>query len=206
MLGGLLMVAAAASLWGPGGPRPTCCAGSPASRCPILSAAGVLSMLAGVALESQLEVFNRFQALYLLELAFVSSLGALGGILSSRLATGFQLGTMDALVRPGRAGPAPASAVAVLAVPVMVFNAVGAHVLAVAVGQSTPGLLRLLAAALVAGSVTVLFVLAVAYYGTLAAFRVGLDPDNYGIPIVTSSVDFVGALSLVVTIISLGIV
>ena len=44
-----------------------------------------------------------------------------------------------------------------------------------------------------------LFVLAVAYYGTLAAFRVGLDPDNYGIPLVTSSVDFVGALALVVT-------
>jgi mgtE-like transporter len=64
---------------------------------------------------------------------------------------------------------------------------------------------RLLTAALLAGLVTVVFVLAVAYYGTLAAFRVGLDPDSFGIPIVTSSVDFVGALSLVVAIASLGI-
>ena len=61
-------------------------------------------MLAGVALEKQLEVFNTYQALYLLELAFVSSVGALGGILSSRLATGFQLGTMDAR-DPARARP-----------------------------------------------------------------------------------------------------
>jgi cation transporter-like permease len=31
---------------------------------------------------------------------------------------------------------------------------------------------------------------------------VGLDPDSYGIPLVTSSVDFVGALALVVTFVS----
>jgi mgtE-like transporter len=169
---------------------------------PFLTAAGMLSMLAGVALETKLEVFNRYQALYLLELAFVSSAGALGGILSSRLGTGFQLGTMEPEARPGRASRQVAWVVAALAVPVMLFNAVGAHVLASAVGQTTPGVLRLAAIALVAGFFTMVFVLAVAYYGTLAAFRVGLDPDNYGIPLVTSSVDFVGALAVVLTVVS----
>ncbi len=34
----------------------------------------------------------------------------------------------------------------------------------------------------------------------------GLDPDTYGIPVVSSSVDFVGALTLIVTIAVLGLV
>ena len=34
----------------------------------------------------------------------------------------------------------------------------------------------------------VLFVVAVAYYGTIAAYRANLDPDTYGIPVVSSSV------------------
>jgi mgtE-like transporter len=49
------------------------------------------------------------------------------------------------------------------------------------------------------------FVLVVAYYGTVAAFRLGVDPDTYGIPLVTSSVDFAGAFALVIAIVSLGV-
>jgi mgtE-like transporter len=51
-----------------------------------------------------------------------------------------------------------------------------------------------------------LFVVVVAYYGTIVAFRTGLDPDTYGIPVVSSSVDFFGALTLIVTIAVLGVV
>jgi mgtE-like transporter len=60
-------------------------------------------------------------------------------------------------------------------------------------------------ASLVGGLFTVLFVIALAYYGTIAAWRVDVDPDNYGIPIVTASVDFVGVVMLIVTVIVLGI-
>ena len=49
-------------------------------------------------------------------------------------------------------------------------------------------------------------VCALAYYTTIAAVRMGLDPDNYGIPIVSSCVDFAGAVSLVAVIAVLGII
>jgi len=49
------------------------------------------------------------------------------------------------------------------------------------------------------------FVVFVAYYATVFAFRTGLDPDTYGIPVVSSSVDFVGAVTFIVTITVLGI-
>ena len=62
------------------------------------------------------------------------------------------------------------------------------------------------AASVLGGLFAVAFVVVVAYYGTVAAIRLGVDPDTYGIPLVTSSVDFVGAVALIVTIVSLGIV
>jgi mgtE-like transporter len=51
----------------------------------------------------------------------------------------------------------------------------------------------------------VVFVIIVAYYGSVAAYRLRLDPDTYGVPTITSSVDFVGALMLVAAIVTLGI-
>jgi mgtE-like transporter len=50
-----------------------------------------------------------------------------------------------------------------------------------------------------------LFVAAVAYYGTIAAYRTGVDPDTYGIPVVSSSVDLVGAFTLIIAITGLGL-
>ena len=60
--------------------------------------------------------------------------------------------------------------------------------------------------ALLGGAALMAFVVVVAYEGTVVAYRTGLDPDTYGIPIVSSSVDFVGALTLILTIAILGIV
>jgi mgtE-like transporter len=45
----------------------------------------------------------------------------------------------------------------------------------------------------------------VAYYGSIAAFRLGLDPDNHGIPLLTSTLDLVGAISLILAVHVVGI-
>lgn len=172
---------------------------------PVLTAAVGFSMLAGLALEKQLELFESVAALLILQPAFVSSAGALGGILSSRLSTSFQLGLIEPDLVPDRRAREAGLVVATLAVPVALFNAAGAHLVAVALGVRTPGLLPLLGVSVLAGAVVVAFVLAVAYYGTMAATRVGLDPDTHGIPIVTSTVDFVGAVALIVAVITLGV-
>jgi cation transporter-like permease len=38
-----------------------------------------------------------------------------------------------------------------------------------------------------------------------AAHRLGLDPDNHGIPLVTSTMDLVGAFSLLLALVVLGV-
>lgn len=172
---------------------------------PVMAGALVLSTLAGLAVEKQLSIFAALPALLVLEPAFVSSAGSLGGILSSRVATNLHLGLVEPMLRPGREVRRDAAAVALIGLPVFVFNGAGAHFVARLLGERSPGLGWMLLVTLVAGLVAVSFVLAVAYYGTIAAWRVDLDPDTYGIPVVTASVDFVGAVALIVTVVAVGL-
>jgi len=172
---------------------------------PILFAAACLSTMAGIAIEKRLVTFSAFPALLILVPAFISSAGALGGILSSRLSTKLHLGLMTAGRFPSRDARRDGALVLLLGAPVYAFNGLGAHFTGRLLGQASPGLDRMVVVSLVGGVLAVLFVILVAYYGTTAAVGLGVDPDTYGIPLVTSSVDFVGALALIVVIVSLGI-
>ncbi len=172
---------------------------------PVLSAAVVLSTLAGIAVQKQLAVFAALPALLVLQPAFVSSAGALGGILSSRVATNLHLGLVEPTVRPGREVTRDALLVVALGLPVFLFNGIGSDLVARLLGQASPGIGWMVAASLLGGAATIAFVVALAYYSTIAAWRFDVDPDSYGIPVVTASVDFVGVVALITTLAVLGI-
>jgi len=172
---------------------------------PILLAAACLSTMAGITIEKRIETFSTYPALFILFPAFISSAGALGGILSARLSTKLHLGLMAPTPVPNRDARLDGAMMLVLGLPVYLFNGVGAHYVGLALGQASPGLLQMVGASLLGGALAVGFVVAVAYYGTIAAVRFGVDPDTYGIPLVTSSVDFAGALFLILIIIALGV-
>jgi mgtE-like transporter len=90
-------------------------------------------------------------------------------------------------------------------VPVYAFNGLGAHAVALWLGKASPGAGSMLAASFLGAIGAVSFVVVVAYYGSVTAFRFRLDPDTYGVPAITSSVDFIGAVVLVSAIVALGI-
>ena len=173
---------------------------------PILLVAGCLSTMAGIAIEKRLEVFSQVPALLVLLPAFTSSAGALGGILSSRLSTKLHLGLMAPLPLPGREARLDGALVFLLGAPIFLVNGLGAHLVGSLLGHDSPGVGGMVAASMIGGSFAVAFVVALAYYATIAALRLGVDPDTYGIPVVTSAVDFVGAVALIVTIVTLNIV
>jgi len=172
---------------------------------PVLFVAGCVSAGAGVALETSFDRFEALPALLVLVPAHLSSAGALGGILSGRLSSKLFLGLVDATTRPNREARRDIALTFMLSLPVYVANGVGAHVLAGWLGQASPGLAQMLAASLMGGVLAMAFVVTVAYYGTIAAYRTGVDPDTYGIPVVSSSVDLVGAFTLVWSIAVLGL-
>lgn len=172
---------------------------------PVLTIALTLSTLAGIAVQKQLDLFATLPALLVLQPAFVSSAGALGGILASRVGTNLHLGIVEPTARPGREATRDTLLVLLIGFPVFLLNGIGADLVADALGQNSPGMGSMVLASLVGGLFAVLFVTALAYYGTIAAWKVGVDPDTYGLPVVTASVDFVGVVALIVTVIALGL-
>jgi mgtE-like transporter len=172
---------------------------------PVLLVAGCISAGAGLTLEKSFTRFDALPALLVLVPAHLSSSGALGGILSGRLSSKLFLGLVPPAGSPNREARRDISLIFLLAVPVYLFNGLAANAVARALGQASPGAVQMAAVSLIAGGLAILFVAAVAYYGTIVAYRTGVDPDTYGIPIVSSSVDFVGAFTLIIAISMLGL-
>ncbi len=173
---------------------------------PILFLAGLVSTLAGVAIEKRLTTFTALPALLVLLPGHLSTAGALGGVLANRLSSKIHLGVVQLTSLPGREARTDIIFVVVLAVPVFALNAAVADVAARLIGVASPGLWTLVAASLTGGLMAVAFSVLIAYYGTVAAVRLGLDPDTYGVPMVSSSIDLFGAFSLIFAIVALGIV
>jgi mgtE-like transporter len=71
--------------------------------------------------------------------------------------------------------------------------------------QASPGVFNMIGISLIGGFIATVFAVAIAYYGSIATFRLGLDPDNHGVPMLTSSMDLVGAFALILAIVLLGV-
>jgi mgtE-like transporter len=175
-----------------------------AESLPILLIAGAIDIIAGITIEKRLAAFTALPALLVLVPPFLEDTGALGGILAARLSSKLHLGVIEPTVRPQRAARADFRLVAVLAVPVFILVAVSSDVVSLLFGLESPGPLRMIGISLVGGSLATAACVAITYYGAIAAYRLGLDPDNHGIPLVTSSMDLIGAVALIFAILLLG--
>ena len=172
---------------------------------PVLALASTLSLIAGIVVERRLAAFLDEPALLILIPAYFGMAGALGGILSSRLGTKVHLGLIEPQRLPQRQALLDIRSVGLLAIPIFVLVGGAAHVGALTIGVASPGLTTMLSVAALAGIGATLVVLAVAYYGTLLAVRLGLDPDTATIPLTNSVLDLVGAFTLVGAVIALGL-
>jgi mgtE-like transporter len=93
----------------------------------------------------------------------------------------------------------------VYAIPVFVFLGLSSSVAAHVVNAASPGVLWMLLLSLLAGFFATTAAVLVGFYAAVATFRFGLDPDNHSIPLVTSSLDLLGAVSLILAIVILGL-
>jgi mgtE-like transporter len=172
---------------------------------PVLGYAAVMGILAGIVLETRLETLVTNPALLVAVPPFIASSGALGGILSARLSSQLHVG----LIEPARAPDAPAalegSLTLVLAVVGFTVVGVATWIGASAFGITAPPAWQLVAGLVSGGLLAAVLLFFVAYYAATASYSFGLDPDNSSIPIVTSSMDFLGILCLVVGISLVGL-
>jgi mgtE-like transporter len=172
---------------------------------PILLIAGLIDVVAGLTIEKRLESFLAFPALLVLVPPFLEDTGALGGILSARLASKLHLGVVEPANVPQRAARDDFILTFLFAVPVFVLVAVSTDVAATVAGLATPGVLRMVAISLLGGFMATIVAIGIVYYGAIATYRLGLDPDTHGIPLITSSMDLVGAFALILAIVLVGL-
>jgi mgtE-like transporter len=172
---------------------------------PILALAGGVDLLAGLMVEARLQRFLVLPALLVLIPPYLEGEGALGAILSSRLASKLHLGVVSPRLRPESVAWLDASIVFLFSLVNSVLTGIAAHLAATLIGLSSPGLVDMIGITVVAGLIATLPVVVVAYYTAVATFRLGLDPDNHGIPMITSSMDFIGVISLVLALLIFGV-
>lgn len=172
---------------------------------PVLALAGLIDLLAGTILEHRLQSFISFPALLVILPSFLEAVGALGSILAARLASKLHLGIISPQNFPGLLAIMDFTMILLFAGSLFSILGVSVHLVGSMVGLDSPGIGHLLLISLLAGYLSTIIALFVAYYAAIATFRYGLDPDNHGIPIVTSTMDFLGVLSLILTIILLGV-
>ena len=137
---------------------------------------------------------------------FVSQAGALGGIFSSRITSKMQLGVITPRGRPEV--PAIVDATIVAALSVVVFLLIGA--VAWLLGDLTglpniPSAGAVIGGTLLAGMLVTPITIAAGYYLAVVTYRFGLDPDNQGVPIITSVMDLAGVAVVLFVMTSSGV-
>jgi mgtE-like transporter len=162
----------------------------------IVALAPLLDILAGALLEAHRSELQAVPAVLILIPPFVSQAGALGGILSSRLSSKLQLGVITARGRPEI--PAVVDGAIVIVLGALVFTAIGAvsWALSTLTDGPDPDAALLIGATLLAGAIVLPITLVVGYYVAVLTSRFGIDPDNQGVPFITSLLDLAGVAAI----------
>jgi mgtE-like transporter len=163
----------------------------------VLTGAALVSVLAGAVLEGRDDVFLAVPVLLVLFPPFVAIFGALGGILASRLTSKLHLGVVRPSLRPEKLVWHEMSMTFLFAAGVYLYVGVAAWGLAQLMDIGSPSLPTVLAITLLGGLAGTTILAVVATTAATATYRLGLDPDNHAIPVVTSVMDFLGTLCLV---------
>jgi mgtE-like transporter len=173
---------------------------------PVLCIAIVLDVLAGTVVEPRVDdVFVPLPAFLIIMPGFLENTGALGGILAARLGSKLHLGAVTPTARPEAAALLDGTIVLVLGITVYALTALSTLAVAEVFGQAYPGAARFVGVVLLGGLMATLVAGVIGYYAAIAAYRFGLDPDIHTIPLVTSGMDLLGVICLVVALVVFGV-
>jgi mgtE-like transporter len=173
---------------------------------PVLCIAIVLDILAGAVVAPRVdEVFLVFPALLIVVPGFLENTGALGSVLAARLGSKLHLGAVTPRARPDAAALLDGSIVLALGLTVYSITAVATLALAEVLGANYPGAFRFIGITLFGGVLATFVAAFIGYYAATTSYRFGLDPDNHTIPLVTSGMDLLGVICLVIALVVFGV-
>jgi mgtE-like transporter len=171
----------------------------------VLIVFGTIDLVAGLFIQSRLDRFLEFPALLVLLPPFLEGAGALGGILSSRLSSKLHLGVLSPRGWPEGVAWLDATIIFLFAIFMFALRGVAAGVAGELMGLASPGIVALVGVSLVGGLLATVLAVGLAYYTAIATTRLGLDPDNHGIPIISSTMDLLGVIAFMIGLLALGV-
>ena len=171
----------------------------------VVALAPLLDIVAGALLQAHDGELRAVPAVLILIPPFISQAGALGGILSSRLSSKLQLGVITSRGRPEI--PALVDGAIVVVLGVAVFATIGAVSWALSrlTDGPDPGAAALIGATMLAGAIVLPITLVVGYYLAVLTSRFGIDPDNQGVPFITSLLDLAGVAAILLVMRTSGV-
>lgn len=172
---------------------------------PLIVVTPILDVMAGGLLRGHEPQLFVFPALLVIVPPFVSQAGALGGIFASRIASKLHLGVIDPRLWPEPAALLDASVVVVFGLAVFALIGTAAFGLAVLTHLGHPGASAMIVGTMIAGTLALPLILVASYEVAILTARFGLDPDNAGVPIVTSVMDLGGVAVFLVAMALFGV-
>ncbi len=172
----------------------------------VLLACVILDVFAGSVIGIRAEELIIIAGLLTVIPSFLEDGGAIGGILSSRFSSLLHLGVLKPNIKP------PLEILKVFGVfhliGLFIFALIGvlAQTLNIFIGLQTISTLELVLITIVAGQILLVPLNLMSYYFSILSFRKGLDPDNIGIPLITSIMDVLGTLCFIGTLIVFGVI
>jgi mgtE-like transporter len=168
---------------------------------PMLFICGILGTFAGLMLDIRLEHLIAIPAILVLIPPFLGVNNGLGGILSARLSSMLHIGTVDPDLVPDKLVSANFAVILLLSVGIFSFVGVLSFFASSSLGVTTPGIVQMVTLSLIGGVLCTSFLNFASYYIAILSFRFGLDPDNDTIPLLTSLIDVVGIVCLLLAIV-----
>jgi len=167
---------------------------------PVLILCIVLDIGAGLTIENQIEALVASAALLVIIPPFLEDANALGGVLTSRLASLLHMGLLEPKKVPGKLALENFAITYIFALWVFTLVGVTAYIVAMAMGLGSPSFLELVGISLAAGMLTTTVLNLLSYYVAVYTFRFNLDPDDHSIPLTSSAIDFVGAVFFIAVV------
>lgn len=166
-----------------------------AESLPVFIICGLLSSFSGNILGSNSHILVNYATILVILPAFLEDGGAIGGILSARFSSALHTGEI-------RYGKIPKKVLHIFLnmhlIGVIVFPVIG--IFGYLIGEFLSfdvSIFKIVLISFIAGELLIFIVNFLSFYISTLSFKLGINPDNIAIPILTSLMDFIGTACLI---------
>ncbi len=162
----------------------------------ILAFCAILDYGAGTLLGTRVEKFIAVSGFLTILPAFLEDGGVIGSILTAKIASWLHLGKLEPKLIPDKEVLSTFALNHVVGL--VVFTSVGmlGSILNTILRIPSTSILQTIVLTVIAGQVVILALNFIAYELSVVSYKLGFDPDNVGVPLITSIMDFIGTTSL----------